>query len=817
VETDPLIDKFKTDYNGLSLYFDNDEPNPNSNATTSSVDYEITYLDYISSDNIQKYGETASAIFNKTDVNYNVNEFFNNIVFTGYDKVVKGDSNFITDAYNILSEKKGKITITMKGAASASASPTYNKNLSERRIDSVRKFLETKEVGGKKLEEFFKNGSIKVISTPKGEIDDVVIPINYNTKDTGVSVKCTDDIYDKNKQKTRNSQKYSTSAMACRRVYFEIQIDPIPVVISEKEEPTKEVKTKNETPQFPKPTPNISVSKKIREGIGKKIVRQLLNESDYFEVVKENSPMIYDSIKEKIKYFNPAFHSMTPEGLNSRLTFLNQCVRPGETIPVIGVDGKPKYNDAVNTSFGAPPVLVLRIGDFYNTKIIPNNVSFSYEPLVYDLNPEGIGVQPMIVNVTMSFDFIGGSGLAGPIDELQNALSFNYYGNTEIYDERATATEDTTALDTKIVQSVLDRQPATTVNNVTNQLTNDGGNPIGDIKTTNIIASGQTGDISYQKIMDKLYDDSKTYFTNVVNQLETMVKTYNYGILQLVNNKRDYTEGTMAIAGLTTYKGRIYGKPDEYQLSIEELFNQNIEDIQFKNNPIITKLVTDYKFNDTDIRTIQDNMTNYILNELKPSFNNGVGQIIQTIVTQEQVYIQDIRKINVINDKTDGKIIDRGTPFIFNISGTTQISKNSKPVPSDTYVELYNDYQRCYEALDTFSKLLTDQNIANTNGYTGIGNFQPVIKKFVGGNDGATPEKRFFMIIARIFNDKNNLEKFKNSVIKGNLLKVKSPYNLKKKFDKIVDDLADNYNDEEKQGYLIIQPYLILLKKLNKK
>ena len=52
--------------------------------------------------------------------------------------------------------------------------------------------------------------------------------------------------------------------------------------------------------------------------------------------------MVYDSFKEKIKYFNPAFHSTTPEGLNARLTFLNQCVRPGETIPTIGTDGKPK-------------------------------------------------------------------------------------------------------------------------------------------------------------------------------------------------------------------------------------------------------------------------------------------------------------------------------------------------------------------------------------------------------------------------------------------------------------------------------------------
>ena len=81
--------------------------------------------------------------------------------------------------------------------------------------------------------------------------------------------------------------------------------------------------------------------------------------------MKEDSPLIYDGIKDKIKYFNPVFHSMTPEGLNSRLTFLQQCMRPGDTIPTIGEDGKPKENtDVSNTSFGAT-VCILRVGDFF--------------------------------------------------------------------------------------------------------------------------------------------------------------------------------------------------------------------------------------------------------------------------------------------------------------------------------------------------------------------------------------------------------------------------------------------------------------------
>ena len=43
----------------------------------------------------------------------------------------------------------------------------------------------------------------------------------------------------------------------------------------------------------------------------------------------------------------------------------------------------------------------------------------------------------MIVSVTMTFSFIGGSSLNSPINRLQNAVSFNYFANTEVYDPRA--------------------------------------------------------------------------------------------------------------------------------------------------------------------------------------------------------------------------------------------------------------------------------------------------------------------------------------------------------------------------------------------
>ena len=44
---------------------------------------------------------------------------------------------------------------------------------------------------------------------------------------------------------------------------------------------------------------------------------------------------------------------------------------------------------------------------------------------------------PMMANVNISFVFLGGSDIEGPIARLQNAVSFNYYANTSIYDNRA--------------------------------------------------------------------------------------------------------------------------------------------------------------------------------------------------------------------------------------------------------------------------------------------------------------------------------------------------------------------------------------------
>ena len=179
------------------------------------------------------------------------------------------------------------------------------------------------------------------------------------------------------------------------------------------------------------------------------------NEYLYFSQIKGDQ-MVYKNIVDKVKYFDPAFHSVTPEGFNARLTFLHQCTRQGPTNAVTSgrvkgketdesgntlTNGSPDYlKFAGNLSFGRAPYCILRIGDFFNTKICIDSMSINYDNnggVQWDLNPEGVGVQPMYANISISFKFLGGQDITKPIERLQNAVTANYYANASVYSRHA--------------------------------------------------------------------------------------------------------------------------------------------------------------------------------------------------------------------------------------------------------------------------------------------------------------------------------------------------------------------------------------------
>ena len=786
--SDTSIDDFKKNYTNISFYFDNDIPGP-SNSTTASSSFGSLYPSYIGKEG--EYISKSNSVFKPTNNNSKVKEFFDNVVKHNYNKIAgEGTtSNFIVDAFNILKEGKGKIKIKMRGSASAVASVNYNQRLSQRRIDSVKQFLTSQVVGSASLSKYFDDKSIEIIDeAAKGEQDTIVFPVTQSS--FGNSVNCSENIVaDKNPNEVNNkvAEEFSVNAMACRRVVInDIEIIPTPVDPIKPDAP--ELIQTTVTKKVPREVNVKSVQEKLKEGIGKKILRQLLTECDYFEVIKENNPMVYDSIKEKVKYFNPAFHSMTPEGLNSRLTFLNQCVRPGETIPIIDNDGNPKFNDAVNTSFGTPPVLVLRIGDFYNTKIIPKTISFTYEPLVLDMNPEGIGIQPMIAKVSLSFDFIGGQGLAKPVEELQNALSFNYYANTEVYDERATWTDDSFRIvDNELINAIKNTQTPVSVNNENGGIPNNGGDTIGTILSTNNVEGGNTGEISYETIMDELLPSTNEYYNLILNKVNTLIDENNYGIWQLLSKERKFIKGDTSV--VTNVK--IFGKPENVETRVNKLFDDLIGDVNNDSNYLIINLMS-FNFSNKEIRDVKTNIVNYI-NNMKNTFNDSLFTNINDIVNVEQSLVQKLRKIDLVIGGVDGKIPDVGIPIVYNLTPTNDVSPSSDGEYTDTLAEISFDFKDEMDKINGYYEFLIQQNIItedSSNYGETSGEFTPISTSL-----STIQDKRMFMVMSKIFSDNNKIEEFKSTIISGEL---KNNLRLDRKFRKVCNDFSDLVNKELK-------------------
>lgn len=281
-------------------------------------------------------------------------------------------------------------TVTISGYASNHGKDSENNSLSKNRHAFAEQFL--KEVAPN-VDFNFKKGTTSVL------------PVNNDEKD--------------------NINGTSAKLARCARV-----------VISDINKPTED---SNSTPEEKEQEKIRKQNIQIREKNNKEFWG---NEAQYFSMLQSSNNFLYQSLVDKIQYFTPAFHSITPEGFNARLAFLHQCTRQGLTSATS--DGIVKHR-AGNMAFGRPPICVLRIGDFYHTKVIINSVTINYNKPQWDLNAEGIGLQPMYADISLNFVFLGGSDIEGPISRLQNAVSFNYYANQSVYDKRA----DTPSSETK--------------------------------------------------------------------------------------------------------------------------------------------------------------------------------------------------------------------------------------------------------------------------------------------------------------------------------------------------------------------------------
>jgi hypothetical protein len=843
---DGSTDYFMKKYQQIGFYFSNDYPRPKTAPSYPSMydEYQGEKPTYLGKTNGEQLGRFFSTVI---EPNYQV-----------------AQQMAIDIAEQIKNSTSGIVKIVVDSSCSAPQTVAYNKSLSARRIESVVKFFAENPATKKYVQE---QKLLVVSGTGFGEQTKSTPLVAKNTSSPyefspGTTVNCTDNDGNAVGGDTQAVSKeiYTTNAMACRRAYIS-QIEstltkPQPVlppkettVVTGNVVTTTETQTTIEDVVVP------------RDNITKRVLRALLSECDYFEVIKEETPMVFDNLKDKLKFFQPAFHSTTPEGLNTRLTFLQQCMRPGDTIPVVkSIGGKDvlEYNNATNTAFGAPPVLILRIGDFYNTKIIPTSLSISYENL--DINPEGIGVQPMIAKVQMQFNFVGGSGLKESVDRLQNALTFNYYANTEIYDDRADVTDTSyQVLDKEFLQfAALSGVAPPTINNAqpNDGLSNE--NTIGSILTNSITSTGQTGTITYQSYMDKLLEETQNYFTTVVNKNKEAATQYNNALRQQWMLERNYTDGTFLVD--KSNPAIMFGKPNNTEARVNVIIDELLSDIKSGDEGFIKFIdAPNQNFTNKVIRQLKENYKSVVTNK-KGTYSNGITTITQSMTNAQQVYVGYIARANTLMyypssypgpSGTDGKQDKLGNVISYTIIPTTEVDPSSQNV-TNTLDEMGNDILSILTGITEFN-LITNSTLPfiYTDGkeYSGTLVFRPEYKLndqkiFEPFNLDNFPTddlslRRVYMILSDDVTDSKKYETFKNAMI-GNILSnpgiigngdegVENADNLSKQFDKywdvqtkkkfvnendITKEFITHMEKNELQDFLKFTPYSLKKKRM---
>jgi tetratricopeptide (TPR) repeat protein len=147
----------------LSLYFDNDEPDKRTNANSTKKSYSQTYNVYYPRKHefTTKYlGEQSNKLSDPSHTR--LINFFDEKVKGGHDKLL-----LFSAALKERLQAGDKVEITIRGFASPRAASEYNKNLTSRRISSVRNHFSLFENGI--FNQYFKNGQLILREEPNGE------------------------------------------------------------------------------------------------------------------------------------------------------------------------------------------------------------------------------------------------------------------------------------------------------------------------------------------------------------------------------------------------------------------------------------------------------------------------------------------------------------------------------------------------------------------------------------------------------------------------------------------------------------------------
>lgn len=169
------------DYLPISLYFDNDHPNPNSRAETTTLSYEQTYERYMGrrEEFIRVFTKNMSGA-EKDEAIAKINRFFDEDVKTGYTKLDHFANNL-----DLFLDNGFKVEIMVKGFASPLANSAYNLALTKRRIASVLNYL--RKVRNGNFQEHINRQQLVVSTKPNGE-EESKKGVSDNARDKRLSI-----------------------------------------------------------------------------------------------------------------------------------------------------------------------------------------------------------------------------------------------------------------------------------------------------------------------------------------------------------------------------------------------------------------------------------------------------------------------------------------------------------------------------------------------------------------------------------------------------------------------------------------------------
>ena len=736
----------------IKLKYENDRPGPSldldttKNYTELYNTYKVRKQDYITKlgsalntltgltqtdPQVKKeksfiFGDENKAV-TQDDINFQVTK-----IGQYFDDAQTSFNTYETTLNNLITDISGKTADTIKfqilSSCSSVATTDYNERLALRRSHSVIQdiFDRLTASGGKKEWQIKWPTNLNLVNKNNSENDKEIIqrgqPIvvvkEYSTKDFGFehdtkivieSVNYGEsltgpnpdvDCLNKDFVKVPDLKVYSPIAFYCRQTAFSLKYNKK----SEKPKPT--------TPPPPQPVTKIEENGEVvvnpptrRPAIDplKRIIAKTLSECFYFKKLEETDPIVFSSLKEKLKYFHPGFHSTTPEGLNARLTFLQQCIRPGDTIPIKGISEDSDVR-ARNTSFGPPPVCVLRVGDFYHSKIIIRDVNISFDDggqILWDLNPEGIGVQPMIASVSLSINFIGGQGLSKPVERLQNALSSNFFANTEMYDERSIATNETIGgkKAEEFTREFLEDLNKTYNNSINKNSQTENTNNIKDGKYMGSFKNGNT--MNYTELIGSVFTSTENYFTKFTSTYNKVYTKYGKDITTMLLkgdyrpiNKYDVYTLPLPTPGKTLTLFGLHKKTQELTVYTSGLKTALAT---FVNNSSPTYLATMLGFD----KEIPANSSSLI----------EANKIVQKFITEKIIE----NKINELTDSTSllSDLENSRNQLITSLDKVNFVVKNAKDATvTDGVVKsitmsgftsdlLYNEYETCISYIET--------------------------------------------------------------------------------------------------------------------